>query len=128
MSHRADPADSYSAAWTVRVMQLSELTRFVEDVEAATAFYRTLTGTEPVSAWPGGAVFDLGGTTLMIPETYDPEPDELPPEIAVDDVDAVVAGLVDRGLSPEREPMDYDWGRSAYLRDPVGTLVEVTDV
>lgn len=112
-------------------MQLAEFTRFIDDVDATVAFYRTLTGTEPVSEWPGGAVFDLGGATLLVHETYDPDPDWLPPEdhvaFAVDDLDAAAERLVDVGLELEREPADYDWGRSAYLRDPEGNLVELTD-
>jgi lactoylglutathione lyase len=112
-------------------MQLAELTRFVDDVEATTAFYRTLTGTEPVSEWPGGAEFDLGGATLIVHETYDPGPDDLPPAdhvaFAVDDVDASFDRLADEGLAVEREPADYAWGRSAYLRDPAGNQVELTE-
>jgi catechol 2,3-dioxygenase-like lactoylglutathione lyase family enzyme len=45
--------------------------------------------------------------------------------LAVEDVDAVCAELVGRGLELELEPRDYPWGRSAYLRDPDGRLVEL---
>ncbi|MDZ7701205.1 MAG: VOC family protein [Halobacteriales archaeon] len=112
-------------------MQLAELTRFVDDVEAAVAFYRTVLDAEPVSEWPGGAVFDLGGPTLLVHETYEPGPDDLPPvdhvSFAVDDVDAAADQLADPGLELEREPAEYDWGRSAYLRDPAGNQVELME-
>lgn len=112
-------------------MRLAEITRFTDDVDATVSYYRTLLEAEPLSEWPGGAVFDLGGPTLLVHETYEPEPDDLPPEnhvaLAVDDVDAACERLADAGLDVDREPAEYDWGRSAYLHDPEGTLVELTE-
>ena len=111
-------------------MELAEFTRFVDDVEAAVGYYGTLLDADPVSAWPGGAVFDLGGVTLLVHETYEPAAGDLPPEdhvaFSAEDVDATCERLADAGLDVEREPDDYDWGRSAYLRDPAGNLIEVT--
>ena len=112
-------------------MQLSELARFVDDVEAAIGFYGALTGREPASAWPGGAVFELGGPTLLVHESYEPGPGELPPEdhvaFAVEDVDAAAERLTAAGFTLERGPADYDWGRSAYFRDPAGNQVELAE-
>jgi hypothetical protein len=45
--------------------------------------------------------------------------------IAARDVDKAVQSLAESGLSPEIPAKDYDWGRSAYYRDPDGTQVEL---
>jgi len=34
----------------------------------------------------------------------------------------------DRGCALLFEPRDYPWGRSAYLRDPDGRLVELSEL
>lgn len=44
-----------------------------------------------------------------------------------DDVDAACQVLIEHGLTFEAPPQDYYWGRSAYLRDPDGHLVEITN-
>jgi catechol 2,3-dioxygenase-like lactoylglutathione lyase family enzyme len=46
--------------------------------------------------------------------------------IAVDDLDGTCAALGENGLGFLVAPRDYPWGRSAYLRDPDGRLVELT--
>jgi lactoylglutathione lyase len=48
--------------------------------------------------------------------------------IGVDDIDTVVAKLVDLGVNIINGPLNHpDWGmRSAYLRDPDGNLIELT--
>ena len=46
----------------------------------------------------------------------------------VADVDATAAALVAEGFSFLVEPRDFDWGRSAYLRDPDGRLVELSQM
>jgi catechol 2,3-dioxygenase-like lactoylglutathione lyase family enzyme len=48
--------------------------------------------------------------------------------IGVEDVDAVVVKLVERGVNIINGPLNHpDWGmRSAYLRDPDGNLIELT--
>jgi catechol 2,3-dioxygenase-like lactoylglutathione lyase family enzyme len=40
-------------------------------------------------------------------------------------VDEAWAELKRQGIEMLLEPRDYDWGRSAYLRDPDGRLVEI---
>ncbi len=108
---------------------IDEFTRFTDDVEATVAFYEAVLGSEPVESWPGGAVFDAGGVTLLVHETYDAGEGDLPPDdhlaVGVEDVDESLAELADAGLEVEREPADYDWGRSAYLRDPEGNQIEL---
>lgn len=94
-----------------------------------TAFYRALLGYEPVAASEGMAIFMVGDTKLFIHQTYVPAGGELPPEnhtaYAVADVDAACQTLAARGLAIEIAPQDYYWGRSAYLRDPDGHLIEL---
>ena len=45
--------------------------------------------------------------------------------VSVADLDAACAALRADGCKFLVEPRDYQWGRSAYLRDPDGRLVEV---
>lgn len=101
---------------------LTEIALFTDDVGALVAFYRRLLDREPASAWPGGATFDLDGATLLIHERGEPHEGMPPGEdhfaVRVADVDTEAARL---GV----DARDYDWGRSAYLRDPDGRLVEL---
>ncbi len=112
------------------MLKLHEIARFVDDVDTAAAFYEALLGGAPVQRNEEIAIFDLGGITLLIHRRYDPGPDDLPCEdhiaFAVDDLDEAVRRLWSRGMSLERAPRQYEWGRSAYLRDPAGRLVELT--
>jgi catechol 2,3-dioxygenase-like lactoylglutathione lyase family enzyme len=43
----------------------------------------------------------------------------------VTDLDGSCAALAASGCTFLVEPRDYPWGRSAYLRDPDGRLVEL---
>lgn len=111
-------------------MELNEIAYFSANVAAMTAFYRVLFGREPVAASDGMAIFLVGETKLFIHERYAPGDGDLPPEnhvaFAVPDVDTACAHLMAEGLVLEIPPRDYYWGRSAYLRDPDGQLIEIT--
>lgn len=108
---------------------LTEIAYFTDNVTEMAAFYKRLLGAEPVAASEGMAIFMVGQTKLFIHEIYEPSDGDLPPEnhiaFAVDDVDATCELLITQGLTLEVEPRDYYWGRSAYLRDPDGHLIEV---
>ena len=85
-------------------------------------FYRRVLGREPTADWPGGATFDLDGVTLLI-HVKGEQQEGMPPNadhfaIHVKDVDAEAERL---GTTAN----EYDWGRSAYLHDPDGRLVEL---
>lgn len=112
-------------------MQLNELTRFTEDVEAVTEFYESLPGGEEVAAGEGISIVSVGGVTVLIHEEYEAGDGELPPDdhvsFEVEDLDATVADLEDAGLEIARGPETYDWGRSAYLRDPDGRQIELAE-
>jgi catechol 2,3-dioxygenase-like lactoylglutathione lyase family enzyme len=101
---------------------VSEIALFTQDVDALVAFYQRVLGRPPSSTWPGGATFDLGGTTLLI-HVATPAEEGQPANVdhfafRVDDVDGRAAEL-------GTEAKDYYWGRSAYLTDPDGRLVEL---
>lgn len=110
-------------------MQLAELAIFTDDVATNAAFYERLLGTIPDYRDEGIAIFDVGGVLVLIHETCLPGPNDPPCEnhvaFSVADVDQAVADLQAKGLVVEVPPRNYDWGRSAYLRDPDGRLIEV---
>ena len=109
--------------------RLGEVALFTDDVDGASDFYRTLVGAPPVAEWPGGAIFDVGGAKLLVHERPGAPADGPPNEdhfaISVDDLDATCATLVSDGFTFLVDARDYPWGRSAYLRDPDGRLVEL---
>ena len=80
----------------------------------------------------GGAIFAAGGAKILVHERAggieDGPPNEDHFALAVEDLNAACDELVARGLTLELEPRDYPWGRSAYLRDPDGRLVELAQL
>lgn len=115
-----------------RPMKIVEVARFVENVPQATEFYAKLLGVEPVHADSSIAILKHEGVTYLIHARYVPAPHELPCEdhlaFGVSNVDETVQTLVQQGLSVAYPPRDYDWGRSAYLREPGGSLIEIAQV
>jgi catechol 2,3-dioxygenase-like lactoylglutathione lyase family enzyme len=108
---------------------VAEVALFTDDVDAAKRFYAELLGAAPIAEWPGGAIFSAGGAKILVHERSaalaDGPPNEDHFALAVDDLNAACAELLARGLAFVLEPRDYPWGRSAYLRDPDGRLVEL---
>ena len=108
---------------------IAEIAIFTDDVGRTSAFYRHLVDATPLSEWPGGATFAIGDGRLLVHERT-PDMDDGPPNedhfaITVDDLDEACMTLSSHGLALLVEPRDYPWGRSAYLRDPDGRLVEL---
>jgi predicted enzyme related to lactoylglutathione lyase len=110
-------------------MKIVEIARFVDDVPKAIAFYRLLLRVEPSYSDVSLATFKANGVTVLVHVRYEPGPGDLPCEdhiaFGVEDVDQTVAALTQKGLTVEYPPRDYDWGRSAYLREPTGSLIEI---
>lgn len=110
-------------------MKLVELAYFTENVQLMADFYHHLMGTDPIAKSDDLVIFMSGETKLFIHRKYLAAEGELPPEnhvaFAVADVDAACEALQEQGLTIEVPPQDYYWGRSAYLRNPDGHLIEV---
>jgi catechol 2,3-dioxygenase-like lactoylglutathione lyase family enzyme len=104
------------------------------DGDAARAFYEGVLGLTFVEDQGFALVFDLDGTPLRITrvESFTPQPFTVI-GWAVDDLEATVRGLVERGVTFERfEGMEQDdlgiWdspggARVAWCRDPDGNTI-----
>ena len=112
-------------------MELIERTVFSEHVDKTAAFYQLLLGRDPIVEEESIAIFEEGQTTLLVHETYEESKTNLPPDdhvaYAVEDLDLTFNDLKNAGLEPFKEPADYDWGRSGYLKDPDGRIVELRE-
>jgi catechol 2,3-dioxygenase-like lactoylglutathione lyase family enzyme len=107
-----------------------EVALFTDDIAATLAFYRELVGSDPASEWPGGAIFSVGAAKILVHERAAGmecgPPNEDHVALSVMDIDAALTSLRAHGHAIVVEPRDYPWGRSVYLRDPDGRLVELT--
>lgn len=109
--------------------RITEIALFTEDVPGLTDFYRRLLNTEPAFANEQVAIFQSDGQMLLIHAkssslTGGP-PDEDHFAFSVPDIEQEHALLLEKGLEFAHPPRAYDWGKSAYLRDPDGRLVEL---
>ena len=101
---------------------------FSDDLDAAVDWYRILLGTEPIDVHEQLAAFDVSGTrlTVHITDTYN-RPAGTAGSVSywdVSDVDAVVAGCVDRGGVVHRGPKSVFTGeRLCQVLDPFGNLI-----
>jgi predicted enzyme related to lactoylglutathione lyase len=75
-------------------------------------------------------IYFLNDTKSFIHYRYLAQDGELPPEdhhaFLVENVDLACQSMVEQGLTVEIPPQDFYWGRSAYLRDPNGRQIEIT--
>jgi len=106
-----------------------EIALFTDDVEATRRFYERFLGTAPDAEWPGGAIYTVGTIKLLVHERAgamaDGPPNEDHVALGVAALDAACDELRAEGVGFLVEPRDYPWGRSAYLRDPDGRLLEL---
>lgn len=111
--------------------QLTEIAFFTPNVAEMIAHYQALLGAAPVHSSPDMAIFMSGPTKIFIHKLYEPEEGDLPPEnhfaFTVDNLDAACADLEQAGILVEVPPRTYYWGKSAYLRDPDGHLLELIE-
>ncbi len=118
---------------------IGAITLFVEDLEGTKTFYRRAFDVPFVFEDDVSAMFKIGETIvnlLAIPaarELIAPGPvasgeagSRLQLTIWVDDVDAIVSGLQERGVQFLNGPMDREWGqRTACFADPAGHIWEI---
>ena len=119
--------------------EISAITLFEEDLEAAKRFYGDVFGLSLVFEDANSAVFKIGNALINLLKTSaahgliepglvaSPEAgSRLQFTIQVDDVDAMCADLVSRGVQLLNGPMDRPWGvRTASVRDPGGHIWEI---
>jgi catechol 2,3-dioxygenase-like lactoylglutathione lyase family enzyme len=112
----------------VSTPRLTELALFTSDVAGVTAFYERVLGLGSTDRSEQHAVFRIGEVVLRIHVAVEPGPGDPPADdhvaFTVDGLDARAGELIASGLSVDG-PRDLPWGRSAYLRDPDGRLVEL---
>jgi lactoylglutathione lyase len=136
--HVRDRAESEATveAWPGGI---GAITLFVEDLEAAKRFYRDVFGLGVAYEDDDSAVFDFGNAIVNLLRTdaatqlIDPASvasaahgSRVQFTIEVDDVDALCAELVGRGVELLNGPMDRPWGiRTASFRDPAGHIWEI---
>ena len=128
--------NAQSTAWPKGI---NAITLFVEDMEAAREFYQMVFGLPVVFEDDASTVFRFGNTlvnllkTTAAPELIEPATvasreagHRLVFTIDVDDVDAMCAQLVERGVKLLNGPMDRPWGiRTASFVDPGGYIWEI---
>jgi catechol 2,3-dioxygenase-like lactoylglutathione lyase family enzyme len=107
---------------------LTELALFTADVAGVTVFYERALGIVPAERSEQHAVFRLGELVLRIHVAVEPGPGDPPADdhvaFTVEGLDGHTAALTAAGVSIDG-PRDLPWGRSAYVRDPDGRLVEL---
>ena len=118
---------------------IAAITLFVEDLEAAKAFYGKTFGMPVMWEDPNSAVFEFGSTLINLLRITEAPVLVEPAKVAtresgsrvvftlpVDDVDAMCAELIARGVELLNGPMDRPWGiRTASFMDPGGHIWEI---
>lgn len=117
----------------VPVHGVSELVLEVVDLVAAEAFYAEVLGFPVVDRWDGGRVWLMAGTQTRI-GLWQPQLGiangrgglhvHYALHIHDEDFDSAVARLQAHGYDPEIVVFDDDRGRSLYVPDPDGNVVE----
>jgi catechol 2,3-dioxygenase-like lactoylglutathione lyase family enzyme len=110
-----------------------------EDLDRARRFYSTKLGLEPASEQPAGLFYEAGGTRfLLFPSSGKPSGDHTQMGFRVQDIDATVQGLKERGLAFEQ----YDFPgfdqetsiattgavRSTWFKDSEGNLLGIVQL
>ncbi len=115
------------------------ITLFTENLEQAKEFYQNVFGLPIDFEDANSAVFKFGGTLVNLLKITEAKGLIEPAKVAnresgarymftisVDDVDAMCAKLVSRGVKLLNGPMDRPWGiRTASFMDPAGHIWEI---
>ena len=127
---------SDSTTWPGRI---SAITLFADDLAATRQFYLDVFGLPIMFEDADSAVFNFGNTLINLlkataaTELIEPAAVARPElgaraqlTVDVDDVDAMCAELVRRGVVLINGPMDRPWGvRTACFADPAGHIWEI---
>jgi len=104
---------------------------FVDDLDAAVAWYSARLARDPVVRGGALVAFDLNGTRLTLHHTDElntPGPAGTSPYWTVDSVDQVVADWVANGATAHRGPKTVFTGeRLCQLLDPFGNLFSIRE-
>jgi catechol-2,3-dioxygenase len=108
--------------------RIAEVALFTTDVPRMIEFYEQVLGAAPRSRSESHAYFDVGGTTVFIHLATDEAPSGAPNgdhiAIAVSDQEGLSDELRSHGHDVSGPKQIY-WGRSAYVRDPDGRIIEL---
>ena len=118
---------------------IAAITLFVEDLDAATRFYREVFQLPVDFEDDSSTVFKFGETVVNLLKTSEADGLVEPATVAtrdagvrfqftlgVDDVDAMCEELKERGVELLNGPLDRPWGiRTASFRDPDGHIWEI---
>ena len=134
----SDTADTFAGrnAWPRRIFAI---TLFTEDLEQAKEFYQNVFGLPIDYEDSNSAVFKFGSTLINLLKISEARELIEPAKVAdresgaryvftimVEDVDALCAELVRRGVKLLNGPMDRPWGiRTASFMDPAGHIWEI---
>ena len=132
----ATEASAKSNAWPKSIFAI---TLFAEDLEQTKEFYQKVFGLPVDYEDSNSAVFKFGGTLVNLLRITEANTLVEPAKVAnresgsrfvftigVDDVDAMCAELVSRGVELLNGPMDRPWGiRTASFMDPAGYIWEI---
>ena len=119
--------------------KINAITLFVDDLPTTKRFYQDVFELPIMYEDDDSAVFDFGNTLINLLATTAARalvapasvggPDTAPRlqlTIPVEDVDAISARLIARGVQLLNGPMDRPWGiRTASFRDPAGHIWEI---
>ena len=123
---------------TLKKIDLAVL--FVANLERSKAFYANTLGFGLTFEDPSSAYFEMEGASLLLLTIAGAQdllsgeavaaqhPAKVSSQLVafVEDVDAVHADLVAKGVEFVREPVDRAWGmRTAHFRDPDGNIWEI---
>jgi len=112
----------------MRVVGVHHVSINVKNVDEALSFYVDVLGLTPRADRPnfsfGGAWLDVGGQQIHLIEGEPPADVGQHVALHVDDVDAVVSELRDRGIEVSA-PVPVGTGRQSFLHDPAGNRIEI---